>query len=398
MSAYYHSFDVVLIDAAGIRQPVLDTDVEVYNVTQSSAITTLTTDGYGIIPEGSLTANVFDVVEFSVTGYSGTFRQTVQATQALAYTAVENDVHTLVIGNLFETTNPSELGDIQVIDLNDPNTPPQRLGQVKAGVDNRFPYSVTALKQIRIGLSSVDNVGQRSEFAIEQMRSVDLTIPGPSSAKFDVLFDQYADATTAGTTRETLYNYPMPTGVLDHAGDKIAAEYAGVFAANGNSKRVLVSFAGTDIFDSAVLTENNTNWSVKATVIRVSDTTARAVVNFASGVHFAPVYNEVTGLSLDSTGYNLNLDARSATSAGDVTAKMGYGMLVPRVPQTQFGTQLSRFSLSLSLGVLGGAPSVAELGGLYMTFEPGEARHYVYSDPPEPGDDWGDLELEPPVS
>lgn len=393
-TVYYPSFAVVLIDSIGRRVPLGLTDVDAYNVTATASEGTVTTDAFGIIAEGSFTANAGDVVEFTVAGYTGTLRFTLESTQELAYSNDANIAMTLVVENLYTTTNESKLADVYITDNVDPTVPPQKIGQVKAGETAVIPYIATAQKNLKVHLVSISTKGQQSvtEF-YRSTETYNITVPAPAGTKFDVLFDEFGDAATAGTARETLYQYSMPTGILDHTGDKITAEYAGVFAANGNSKRVYVSFAGTDILDSGALTENATHWHAKITIVRASNTVARVIGDFASGAYKAPLYTAVSALDLDANGYDLELDGHTSAAAGDITAKMGYGLLIPRKPQTAFGADLQGFRLRFAAGSILTQSNQLEAGGFRLKFRAGDAQHYTFtSDPPDDPWEWEPIE------
>jgi len=398
-TVYYHSFDVALIAADGYRQPMLDTDVEAYNVTQSSSLGTLTTTDEGIIVEGSFSANVGDVVEFSVTGYPLTFRQTLQETQAKAYTAVENFVNTFIVQNLYDVTNESESAELFVEDR-DAQSKPVSLGTVRPGT-NYIPYPVTATRNLRLSMASKDIYQQRSDSAFETMETFDLTVPGPAGAHIATLFDRYSDTTTAGTTRETLYTDPIAAGTLNGDGDKLKAVYSGTLAANGNNKRLIISIAGTDILDTGTVTSNDLPWRAEVDLIRVSNTAVRITANLnIFGVSPFIGYEQVTSLNLTTTAYDIEIDAVTSASAGDVTASMGNAFYIPRKPQTAFGTQLSGVIGTSAIGTLGAVPFIAQLGGIVGTSSIGNADHYVAPGPIDPNDPdpYGDYQLEPPVS
>jgi hypothetical protein len=398
MAAFYHSFDLCIIALSGERIPLLNTTVDAYNTTTSSSEGTVTSDEFGIVEEGSFTADAGDIVQFSVSGYPNTFEITLQATQELAYTTIQNAGNAFIVENLYTTTNETEFAGIYLTDDDDPTIPPQRIGTAKAGETAVIPYIATAQKNLTVHLISQSVKGQLSvtDFA-KSTETYSITVPAPAGVKVDTLFDVFTDAPTTGTSRETLKTYAMPTGVLDHTGDKITTEYAGTFAANGNPKRIYVSFAGTDIGDSGALTENATDWQAKVTIIRASSTEARAAVSFASAVHHTPNYTAVTGLNLDATPYDLELDGHTSAGAGDLTLKMGHGMLIPRIPQNTFGTDAFGFSLEFEGGEIATLLNEALIGSLQLVFEPGEANHFVFpSDPPDDPFDYGDPILEPP--
>lgn len=144
----------------------------------------------------------------------------------------------------------------------------------------------------------------------------------------DSRFDHFADASTPANTNQTdLYSDTLPAGILSANGDKIEAIYAGTFANNANTKRLLAMFGGTTILDTGALTGNAAGrWCIEVTVIRVSSSVVRCVAKaFVNGVTVtAPIvtYTEVTGLTLTNTQI-LKIAGKNGSNSADITARMG---------------------------------------------------------------------------
>ncbi|HET9867636.1 MAG TPA: hypothetical protein VFQ06_10125, partial [Nitrospira sp.] len=378
MAAFYPSFDVILIDTNGKRVPLGQATVDAYNTTASASEGTVVSDDYGAVAEGSFTADAGDVVRFTLSGYTGFLDLTLQTTQSLAYTAVENAGNALIVENQYATTNDSEIADVYITDNNDPTIPPQKIGSVKAGETSVIPYAPTAQKSLQLHLVSKSVKGQQSATDFARTETYNITVPAPAGVKFEALADEWQDRPTTGTTRETLFRYSMPTGVLDHEGDKLIGEYVGVFTSNGNNKRIYLSFGGTDLFDSGNISGPPTDWRLQFTIIRAANTTVRSSVMFASSSAASPVYTQVTGLDLNANSYDIELDAHTSVAAGEATGKMGHITLFPRMPQTSFGALLNPLRLEFVPGTINAQQSRAELGGLQLEFVLGDFTHYVF--------------------
>ena len=144
------------------------------------------------------------------------------------------------------------------------------------------------------------------------------------------LFDHYADAGNTTTGETTLYSDSLFPGQLLTNGDKITATYVVTYAANANTKRTRVYFAGTAILDTTALTRNNAAAQdrIDVTVIRESATVVRCVASIlahnGSGtlVVNPSTYTRITSLTL-SDAQILKLTGQSSSATNDIVAKMG---------------------------------------------------------------------------
>lgn len=144
------------------------------------------------------------------------------------------------------------------------------------------------------------------------------------------LFDGFTNAGNSGTDETDLYLNTLPAGLLKTNGDKIEAEYGGVFVSSGTAtRRVRIYFGGTSIFDTGDLTLSlSSAWTAYVSIIRVNSSVVRTMVSLTTeGATLAAYtnYAEVTGLTLTNpqiikiTG---EADGVGAAS-NDVVAKLG---------------------------------------------------------------------------
>lgn len=158
--------------------------------------------------------------------------------------------------------------------------------------------------------------------------------PTPGDGDARVLVSRYADATTLGTTRETLYHDIIEPLTLERDGDTIHFRYSGLYVVSiGDDRSVFLSAFGTDIADSGALDAADVSgkaWELNGVIIRVSNTVVRCQTTFlVTGIE--PILSgiELTGLDLVDDPYDLDLEATTADSAGDVTASLGTAWFVP---------------------------------------------------------------------
>lgn len=325
MAVYYPAFDVFRINAAGFRVSLPATTVNVYNVTAGASLGTLVSDANGIIAEGSFSATAGDVIEISHATYPLTCRFVLTATQDEAYTSADNNVAAYLAENLNVSTTNADTAALLIEDLGNSSVKPIRLSDVKLG-DNFIPLQSSVPKTYRLSILPQDEYLQTPGVDLSTAESVDISIPASGSR---TLFDHFTDATTSGTSEETLYIDQIDAGTLYTNGDKIVAEYAGIFAANANEKNVNIYFGGSLLFATSGPTENGTEWRLTLTLIRASSSAARYVVQFSSNVHWKPEYGDLTSKDFDATDYDIELKAETPDLAGDVTAKMGHGLFFP---------------------------------------------------------------------
>lgn len=151
------------------------------------------------------------------------------------------------------------------------------------------------------------------------------------------IVDHYVDANNGTTVETDLYSDSLAGGTLGVNGDKILAQYGGVFAGSATSTQTLrVYFGGTKIFDSGALAIGavTDSFDLYISVIRVSATVVRCTVsvttNFAT-LNASATYTEVTGLTLANSQI-LKITGQAGGVGGgsnQITAKHGYVEWLP---------------------------------------------------------------------
>lgn len=151
------------------------------------------------------------------------------------------------------------------------------------------------------------------------------------------IFDHFTDAANGTTVETDLYSDTLPASIFNTNGDKVYAQYAGIFVGDATStQRLRAYFGGTLIFDTGALGIGITtaNWELNITCIRVSSTVVRCSVtlntSFATLNSYA-TYTEVTALTLTNTQIlKITGQAAGATGASNqITAKESYGTWLP---------------------------------------------------------------------
>jgi hypothetical protein len=144
------------------------------------------------------------------------------------------------------------------------------------------------------------------------------------------LFDRYTDETTSGLLQENLYTYTLPTGFLAENGDKIQFEFSGILTANTNFKRLYPIFAGTVLATGQTNVAAATDWTIDGYIIRVSNSIVRFAVEFTTTGDYPIIESgEISGLNLTTTDYQLDLDGRSPSAAGELTVHSGFATFYP---------------------------------------------------------------------
>lgn len=149
------------------------------------------------------------------------------------------------------------------------------------------------------------------------------------------LFDHYTNAGNVTTGETTLYTDTVVGDTLANNGDKLEAEYGGVFVSSGTATReIKVYFGGTVIFDTGALTLSlSSAWTGYVSIIRVSNTVVRYMISFTTEGAALAAYTsvgELTGLNLSND--NIMKITGQAAGAGaatnDIVAKLGSILLV----------------------------------------------------------------------
>ena len=151
------------------------------------------------------------------------------------------------------------------------------------------------------------------------------------------LFDHYADVGNVTTGEDDLYTDTLLANTLFANGDKVTAQYSGIFAAHATATRQIKAyFGGTLIYDStAIITAAAADWALDILVERESSTVVRCAVKAVVWPADAAVptvkYTRITGLTLSNTQIIKITGEAASTGAAtdDIIAKVGYGELKP---------------------------------------------------------------------
>lgn len=151
-----------------------------------------------------------------------------------------------------------------------------------------------------------------------------------------MLFDHYADVGNVGTGEDTLYSDTLVANQLGINGQKIEAEYGGVFVSSATATReIKIYFGGTVIFDTGALTLSlSAAWTCYVSITRVSATVVRYMISLTTEGAALAAYTavgELTGLTLSNS--NILKVTGEAAGAGaatnDIVAKMGTIIFYP---------------------------------------------------------------------
>jgi hypothetical protein len=328
MAGFAPQFDVVRIDADGFRVPVAALALTATNLTTAAVVGSPVSGIDGTVSETTYAGSAGDIIEYT-SAYPNTFRATLAESRSRAYEV--NTIGTYVAENLYTPTTLSRSADFYAQDLDNPTSPPFLLARGVAGETTVIPYQTVLSKNLRIFPKSISKNYQQDKLDFNSSNYEDVAI-NKTSGLSSTLFDHFEDEATTGTIEETLYTDTIAGQTLYYYGDKISAEYAGVFAATADDKRIKLYFGGTALFDSGVLVESAKHWKLNLTLTRVNNTTIRTVCQFVSDVIHDPQYLNTTGLDL----FDDNALVLKATDEvlGGTTAKMGYGIFIPGVATT----------------------------------------------------------------
>ena len=178
MAGYIPGFDVVRYDAKGFMHRVTGGTVTLYNETASTSIGTRAISSDGIVAMGSITGSVGDVVRVSHGSYAGTVQFTLTATQDEAFTTTDNAAATFVVEDLRSTTTQTDAATAYLIDLDNPNVKPRRLGVFKADATTLIPLDQAAVeKNYRVKWVSRDQNFADTGFNLGTAPSEDVTVP-----------------------------------------------------------------------------------------------------------------------------------------------------------------------------------------------------------------------------
>lgn len=157
---------------------------------------------------------------------------------------------------------------------------------------------------------------------------------GNSSIKAKIggtIFNHFTNAGNVTTGETDLYSDTTPASILGTNGDRLEAEYGGVFVSSGTATRqIRAYFAGTQIFDTGALTLSlSSAWTMFLMLTRVSSTVIRYMVSFTTQGAALAAYTsagEVTGLTLSNSNI-LKITGQAAgvgAATNDIVAELSY--------------------------------------------------------------------------
>lgn len=143
------------------------------------------------------------------------------------------------------------------------------------------------------------------------------------------IFVHFADVGNVGTGEDDLYSDTIPAAQLANNGERLEAEYAGIFVSSATATRqIRFYFGGTLIFDTGALTLSlSAAWTAYVSIVRVSASVVRCMISLTTeGAALAAytAYTEVTGLTLANTQILKVTGEAAAVGAAtnDIVAKM----------------------------------------------------------------------------
>lgn len=141
--------------------------------------------------------------------------------------------------------------------------------------------------------------------------------------------DFTTDGSNTGTGETDLYTYTTKASTLSATGQKLLAQFSGVFTDITATNQLQVYFAGTVIGNTGALTISAAgSWDVKVTIIRTGSTTARSIVAISTTGASTASYTSETDLT-GITFTNTNIIKITGTAggagggSGDIVSKLG---------------------------------------------------------------------------
>jgi hypothetical protein len=130
------------------------------------------------------------------------------------------------------------------------------------------------------------------------------------------------DVGNVGGGEDSLKSFTVPANTLAANGQVLRYVANGVFAANGNNKRVRVKFGATTVLDTGVVTHNNLAWKVVLEIMRTAPTTQEcSAVLEVDGV--APLVKDVAAAETLSGAVTIQLTGE-AVADSDIVQRRQY--------------------------------------------------------------------------
>lgn len=199
------------------------------------------------------------------------------------------------------------------------------LGRTTAGAGN----AEEIVLDTDTALSANSDVRVATQKAVKAYVDATVSVGGSSSSGVHTLTTTYADTSNVTTVETDLFSYLSAAGELAVNGDRIEAQYSGIFVSSAIATRQLkVYFGGTAIFDTGALTLSlSSAWDVSVTIIRVDANTIRYAISMTTEGAALAAYTatgQLAGLTLGNTNILKLTGTAAGTGAatGDITGKL----------------------------------------------------------------------------
>jgi len=124
-----------------------------------------------------------------------------------------------------------------------------------------------------------------------------------------------------GAGLDTLYTYPIPGGTISANGQRVIGFAKGKFAANANTKRLVLEFGGVTIYDSGALAISTlSDWRIDFDVLRISNTSQQCTVTARSSSGALVTTTVFADTTSAFTGSISIIVKGEATADNDITA------------------------------------------------------------------------------
>ena len=174
-TVYYPRFLLSRIDVNGVNIPMPSTTITATNITTSTGLGTLTSTADALIAEGSFTAAIGDIVEFTHASYPLKTRVTLAETKALAYLGGNGPVN-YILENLATAVN-SNVVYIYTQDLDNLSAPLELIGSGAVGTTVTLPYQTNVNKNVRLIPFTADADPNQKQVDFNKANYKDIAIP-----------------------------------------------------------------------------------------------------------------------------------------------------------------------------------------------------------------------------
>jgi len=153
----------------------------------------------------------------------------------------------------------------------------------------------------------------------------------PNSAIY-ILHKDFTSQANVGTGETIIATFQLPINLLNALGVGIRIQMFGIYAANGNGKRIQFFFGATELINNifnAGSVNNDGGWNVLATIYRTSIGNQIARGNGGKSTTVSYQQAVTTPAEDESQEITIKVVVPSAVASGDVTFK---GMIIEVLP------------------------------------------------------------------